>query len=538
MLNAAVYARYSSVLQNPSSIEDQVSLCRATVTKFGCTILEVYSDAEVSGTTAEREGYKRLLAAAKARQFDAIIVEAQDRLWRDQAEMFHALKRLRHWGVRVFSVATGSDLTDETGKLVAAITGLKDEVFIEDLRKKTRRGMLGRVAQGFSVGGRAYGYRSEPAHDPARRDAYGNALVIGYRRVIDAEEAEVVRRIFRLYSEGTSPKTIAHRLNAEHVSPPRSSRGRKPLGWTPATIAGAKKRALGILHNPLYAGRLVWNRSQKVRDPDTGRRIMRPRPESEWISAPAPDLRIVPDDLWNAAQSRSDHQCRSAQGNRKGRRPKYVLSGLLQCAECGSHYVITKGRYYGCATHANRGPHICSNSRLAARDRLERIVLDAIFEEVFSPETLAYLSAKVNEALANAAMPADELRKKRRAELAQARKELENIQAAIRQGILTPTTRTMLTEAEERIARLEAAIQTPTQKSKIAYLPGVVEACLRDLKGTFDTDPDHARTLVAKLVGKITLRQKDGRLWAEMQGNLAGLLEIDEVGNGGAGRGI
>lgn len=37
----------------------------------------------------------------------------------------------------------------------------------------------------------------------------------------------------------------------------------------------------------------------------------------------------------------------------------------------------------------------------------------------------------------------------------------------------------MLTEAEERIARLEAAIQTSAQKSKIAYLPGVVEACYR-----------------------------------------------------------
>lgn len=133
-------------------------------------------------------------------------------------------------------------------------------------------------------------------------------------------------------------------------------------------------------------------------------------------------------------------------------------------------------------------------------------------------------------------MPTDELRKKRQAELSQARKELENIQTAIRQGILTPTTRAMLAETEERIARLEAALQAPAQKSKIAYLPGVVEACLRDLKGTFDTDPDHPRTLVTKLVGKITLRKKDGRLWAEMQGNLGGLLEVDEqVGNGGAG---
>ena len=71
----------------------------------------------------------------------------------------------------------------------------------------------------------------------------------------------------------------------------------------------------------------------------------------------------------------------------------------------------------------------------------------------------------MNEAIANASMPADDLRKKRKAELAQARKELENIQTAIRRGILTPTTRDMLTETEERIARLEA--RRPHRKSPL-----------------------------------------------------------------------
>ncbi len=541
MLTAAIYARYSSALQQPSSIEDQIALCRGASQKFGCTVLEdhLYSDAGLSGTIDQRPAYRRLITAAKLHAFDAIIVEAQDRLWRDLAEMHHALKRLRHWGIRVFSVATGNDLTDETGKLVAAITGLKDEVFIEDLSRKTRRGMIGRVAQGFSVGGRSYGYRSAPVYDPVRKDSYGNPLVVGYKRVIDEGEAEIVRRIFVLYVQGTSPKTIGHMLNAEHVPPPRVSRGRTPLGWTWTTIAGAKRRALGILHNPLYAGRLVWNRSQKVRDPDTGRRTMRARPQTEWVSTEVPELRIIPNDLWEAAQARSDHQRATAKGNLKGRRPKYVLSGLLTCAECGSNYTITKGRYYGCAAHADRGPYICTNSRLATRERLEQVILKAIFEEVFAPETLVYLSQKVNEALANASMPADKLRKKRQAELARAREELENIQTAIRQGILTPTTRDMLIETEQRIVHLETGLQASAEKPTVVYLPSVVEACLRDLMGTLETDPDHARALIARLIGKITLRAKDGHLWAEMRGNIAGILEVDDqVGNAGAGRGI
>ncbi len=95
---------------------------------------------------------------------------------------------------------------------------------------------------------------------------------------------------------------------------------------------------------------------------------------------------------------------------------------------------------------------------------------------------------------------------------------------AIRQGILTPTTPDMLTETEERMARLEASLQAPAEKPKVVYLPSVAEACLKDLKGTLETDPDHARARIAKLIGKITLRRQDGHLWAEMQGNVAGLL--------------
>jgi DNA invertase Pin-like site-specific DNA recombinase len=71
----------------------------------------VYIDQEISGTTAERPGYRSLMDAAKVHKFEAILVEAQDRLWRDQGEMHNALKRLRFWGVKVFSVAAGADLT-------------------------------------------------------------------------------------------------------------------------------------------------------------------------------------------------------------------------------------------------------------------------------------------------------------------------------------------------------------------------------------------------------------------------------------------
>ncbi len=121
-----------------------------------------YTDEELSGATGHRPAYQRLLTAARTRAFDAVLVESQDRLWRNQGEMHHALERLAFWGVRVFSVATGTDLIDRTGRLAASVMGWKDEAFLADLRDKVRRGMLGQVHCGLSIGGRAYGYRSKP----------------------------------------------------------------------------------------------------------------------------------------------------------------------------------------------------------------------------------------------------------------------------------------------------------------------------------------------------------------------------------------
>src|SRR5579872_92261 len=288
-LAAAVYARFSSERQKATSIEDQVNLCREAAERFRCTVLSdhVYGDVEISGAVEQRPAYSALLAAAKAKRIDAILVESQDRLWRDQGELHHALKRLRFWGTRVFSVMAGTDLTEKTGSLLASVTGWKDEVFLEDLREKTRRGMLGQIRRGLCAGGRAYGYRSQPILDDHQQ-------ITGYRRVIDPDEAGTVRRIFELYAAGYSPKTIVHVLNDERVSPPRPVRGRRLRGWTWTTVSGSSKKAFGILHNPIYVGRLVWNRSRKVRDPETGKRTMRMRPKDEWTWTDARALRIVP----------------------------------------------------------------------------------------------------------------------------------------------------------------------------------------------------------------------------------------------------
>ncbi|MEO6918714.1 MAG: recombinase family protein, partial [Collimonas sp.] len=82
-----------------------------------------------------------------------------------------------------------------------------------------------------------------------------------------------------------------------------------PRGGTRAVSAvyGSPSKGSGILNNSLYIGKYVWNRSQWIKDPDTGKRQRTERPKDEWQHGENPELRIVDDLLWNKVRSRMDY---------------------------------------------------------------------------------------------------------------------------------------------------------------------------------------------------------------------------------------
>jgi len=76
-MRTAIYARYSTELQNEKSIEDQVALCRAYAAREGLEIVQVYSDRARSGASLiGRDGILELLLAAKTRAFDVVLTES------------------------------------------------------------------------------------------------------------------------------------------------------------------------------------------------------------------------------------------------------------------------------------------------------------------------------------------------------------------------------------------------------------------------------------------------------------------------------
>jgi DNA invertase Pin-like site-specific DNA recombinase len=232
-----------------------------------------------------RPGFQAMMREALQKKVDIVMAEALDRFSRDQEDTAGLFKRLTFAGVNIVTLAEG-DITH----LHIGLKGTMNALFLKELAEKTRRGLRGRIELGKAGGGVSFGYRI------VRRLESG-AVSTGEREIVP-DEAAIVRRIFNDYRTGASPKQIAKALNADGVRGPRGSL------WSPSTIHGNPERGIGILHNELYIGRLVWNRQRFLKDPDTGKRVARTNPLSEWITKDVPELRIIDDEVWRAVQTR------------------------------------------------------------------------------------------------------------------------------------------------------------------------------------------------------------------------------------------
>lgn len=151
-------------------------------------------------------------------------------------------------------------------------------------------------------------------------------------------------------------------------------------------------------------------------------------PEFEWIVVEAPELRIVPDELWRSVHGRlsatREQYLRWADGKLLGRPSSgvmsdYLLTGLGICGICGGALTVrTKGRSQGratyqCLTHTNRGADICPNGLKMDLQAAEAAVRDLFAEHVLRPDVVA---AVIEEAVRRL-RPSVEAQEARRGEL-------------------------------------------------------------------------------------------------------------------------
>ena len=126
-------------------------------------------------------------------------------------------------------------------------------------------------------------------------------------------------------ADGAGLTRITKALNAEHVPSPRPQQGR-PRAW--ATTSSVRS----VLFRSLYRGEITWNQTRK-RD-GWGQQHQADRPETEWVRVPAPELRIVSEQLWATAHRQLErrHAQYAQLGGGRARRDAdtpYLLSVYL-----------------------------------------------------------------------------------------------------------------------------------------------------------------------------------------------------------------
>jgi len=511
-MKVAIYARYSSDNQREASIADQTRVCRAFAERQGWAIAQEYSDHAVSGATLLRSGFQALMRDALNRHFDVVLAESLDRFSRDQEDTAGLFKRLTFAGVNIVTLAEG-DITH----LHIGFKGTMNALFLKDLAEKTHRGLRGRIEDGKSAGGLCYGYRVVKALN-------GGTVTTGERE-IEPAEAAIVERMFREFVAGVSPKQIAKNLNRERVPGPFGG------PWSPSTIYGNAKRGTGILNNELYVGRLVWNRLRYVKNPDTGKRVSRLNPTTEWMSREVPELRIVPDDLWTAAKARQESTRRVIvkSGNMGHvRRPQYLFSGLTKCGVCGAGFIMAGQNRLACFGARDKGT--CTNHVTIRRDEVEARVLRALQEKLLRQDLFAEFCEEFTREM-------NRLRGQHRATLVSAERELARLEARRKKLIEMVMEGVPPAEVkDEMIAGAARREELVRQRQSLSEPPPLVHPQMADIYRTKVTqlakalqEPEsrsEATEALRGLVDAIVLTPERGgeALGIELRGNLAAML--------------
>lgn len=537
---AITYERYSTDRQDCESIDTQRAENRAYIERMGWTYAGSYADDATSGCVRlHRPDYQRLCERLSAGEVDAVVATETSRLSRDPEELQRLWKHLEFHRIQLHCPFDGGAVDDV--RLLLSSYRSKEEV--KKTRARTRSAQASKVRDGLSAGGVAYGYTVDhERNDPTKRRGCGHLVVV-------EAEAAIVREIFERYGENNeSCRSIARDLDRRGVPPPRSGKRRGAPQWRPSTIAGWRERGTGILNNVRYIGRYRWGELEYAIDPDTEMRVSRPNGVHEKVEVEVPDWRILPQALWDKVKARqaalddklerrkaaardaadTDDRCAKA---RAGKRPTYVLSGLLRCGCCGGGFAVVGDGRLGCATRANAGREACTNRRTLKRERLEAAVLDGLERDLMHPEAVQAFVEAYNAGVRNGGGAVEKERARLEREAVQVERELSNLMAALRATGSSPTIIAEIGRAEARqrelAERLAALPATPGPMTVHRDAAELYRSRVQEVATLFSDRAlaPKVNDLLREVVEAIVVKPGAGKTWrVEVRGSLPGLF--------------
>lgn len=327
---------------------------------------------------------------------------------------------------------------------------------------------------------------------------------------VHEEQARVIVDIFTLYVNGVGVRGIAKSLNDRSVPCPRVG-GRGTGSWGPSQV-------WEILRRERYIGILRYGKTQKGYRKGTK---VRTRRSLDQVDPPIerPELRIVPQDLWDAALAKRSPRTTKPWNTAKGRKPSHLLTGLGVCSQCGGGIKARSSRFgkdpvkvYHCGYHHDRGNAVCTNTLRRPVAEIDSLVLSWITKRFLTDDMIRLVMKTLRERIeerstANTSSEIPGLEE----QSAQLSKEIENLAEAVattsgKVDVLA----VKLAERQERLRAIEARLSTlkvaPEVFSlELRRLEKDALARLPDLRAAFNDAPHQSRQLLEWLLqGKLT----------------------------------
>lgn len=491
-MNTVIYARYSAgPRQTDQSIEGQLRVCTDFCKQRGLTVIDTYCDRHISGRTDERPEFQRLIADAKRKKFEAVVVYKTDRFARNKYDSAVYKRELKRNGIQIFYAAEAIPDGPEGIILESLMEGLA-EYYSAELAQKIKRGMHESALKCQSTGsGRPLGYRvDEQKHFQ-----------------IDPESAQTVQTIFEQYIKGESNAAICELLNSRGL---RTAQG-KPFN---------KNSINRIIKNRKYIGEYRYH--------------------DIVVEGGMPA--IISKDTFNLAQAEMER--RRTRKAPKSPKAEYLLAGRLFCGHCkgpmqgvsGTGKSGNKWYYYYCGN--TRGKNKTCDKKQVSRDRLERAVVDFTVRYILQEEVLEELARKVHAAQERQNDTASEIAFYEK-KLADNKKSIANVLRAIESGAATQTLPARLQELENEQAVILGEISFLKGKRLAFTEDQILFALMKHLEPyPGESEQDYRRRIISDFVSEVYLyddrlliyfniSSEDGKLKSADLSNIEG-GEFDE----------
>lgn len=339
---AAIYARRSTADPSFVSITRQISAGLDHCRQIGASIdaeHHIYIDRNRSGrTTSGRLSLHALLAAARDRLFDILVVQGLERLTRSMADAVAIQAELEGLGIAIHVPGRGPISAGEI-----LLSSFQHQKELDALVERINDGRRRTARSGSMIGRRVpYGY---------------DRLADGSGLIVNTEQASVIRRCFESIDGGVSRCQLVRTLKAEFVLGP----GGRP--WQLEQFY--KPDGYGRLQDPIYKGVWTWARGS-----------------SNSVTVEVPHLAIVDAELFDRVNAKL--RASGAKSWRTGIKAG-LLTGLVRCM-CGRPMVQGRNRIA-----CSRSPHMdrCTAGTAIPLIDAERQYYRFLLDEVLDPAHFA-----------------------------------------------------------------------------------------------------------------------------------------------------